>query len=117
MRILSFLSAYYCIFSMENDVAIEGFSKDSFFFFSCSASLYKITTTDNLQKKQIIVVNWCYACKRCGEVADHFLLHSPRAYELWSLVFCLFGMHWIMPHRVIELFDFCGRVSLVHIAI
>ena len=88
-----------------------------FFFFSCSASLDNITTTDNIQKKQIIVVNWCYVCKRCGELADHFLLHSPIAYELWSLVFCLFGIHWIMQHWVIELFDFCGRVSLVLIAI
>ena len=66
------LSPYFCIFSMENDVAIEGFSKDSFFF-SCSASLDKITTTGNLQKKQIIVVDWCYVCKRCGELVDHFL--------------------------------------------
>ena len=64
-------------------------------FFSCSASLVKITTTGNLQKKQIIVVDWCYVCKRCGELADHFLLHSPIAYELWYLVFCLFGMQWI----------------------
>ena len=61
-------------------------------FFSWSASLDKITTIDNLQKKQIIVVDWCYVCKRCGELADHSLLHSPApiAYELWSLVFCLF---------------------------
>ena len=86
-------------------------------FFSWSASLDKITTIDNLQKKQIIVVDWCYVCKRCGELVDHFLLHSPIAYELWSLVFCLFGIHWIMPHRVIELFDFCSRLSLVLIAI
>ncbi|XP_030933277.1 TMV resistance protein N-like isoform X2 [Quercus lobata] len=54
---------------------------------------------------------------RCGELADHFLLHSLVAYELWSLVFCLIGIHWIMPHRVIELFDFCSRLSLVLIAI
>ena len=108
-------------------MAIEGFSKDGVYYFyfyfyfyflsSCSGSLDKITTIDNLQKKQIIVVNWCYVCQRCGELADHFLLHSPIAYELSSLVFCLLGIYWIMPHRVIELFDFCGRVSLVLIAI
>ena len=86
------------------------------FFFSCFASLDKITT-DIFQKKQIIVVDWCYVCKRCGELVDHFLLHSPIAYELWSSVFCLLGIYCIMPHKVIELFHFCGRVSLVLIAI
>ena len=34
---------------------------------------------------------------------DH-LLHCPIACELGSLVFCLFGIHWVMPHKVIELF-------------
>ena len=36
---------------------------------------------------------------------DHLLLHCPIACELWSLVFCLFGIHWVMPHKVIELFE------------
>ena len=34
---------------------------------------------------------------------DHFLLHCPIAYELWSMVFCLFGIHWVMPYKVSEL--------------
>ena len=34
---------------------------------------------------------------------DRFLLHYPIAYELWSMVFCLFGIHWIMPYKVVEL--------------
>ena len=44
-------------------------------------------------------------CKRCGEVLDHLLLPCPVAFELWSLVFCLFGLHWVMPHKVIQLFE------------
>ena len=36
---------------------------------------------------------------------NHLLLHCPIAFELWSLVFCLFGIHWVMPHKVIELFE------------
>uniref|UniRef100_A0A7N2MNQ6 Reverse transcriptase zinc-binding domain-containing protein n=1 Tax=Quercus lobata TaxID=97700 RepID=A0A7N2MNQ6_QUELO len=59
----------------------------------------KILTTDNLRKRRIIVLDWCYMCKRCGESVDHLLLHCPIAFELWSLVFCLFGIHWVMPHK------------------
>ena len=72
-------------------------------FFSWFASLGKIITTDNLRKRCVLVLDWCYMCKRCGESVDHILLHCPIAWELWSLVCCLFGIHWVMPHTVIEL--------------
>ena len=42
-------------------------------------------------------------CKRCGESMDHLLLHCLIAYELWPMVFFLFGIHWVMPYKVIEL--------------
>ena len=74
-------------------------------FFSCSASLGKILTTDNLRKRRVLVLDWCYMCKSCGELVDHLLLHCPIACELWSLVFCLLGIHWVMTHKVIELFE------------
>ena len=44
-------------------------------------------------------------CKRCGESVDHLLFHCPIAWELWSLVFYLFGIQWVMPHAVLELFE------------
>ena len=44
-------------------------------------------------------------CKRCGESVDHLLLHCPIASKLWSLVFCLFELHWVMPLKVVELFE------------
>ena len=34
---------------------------------------------------------------------DHLRLHCTIAYELWSMVFCLFGIHWVMPYKVSEL--------------
>ena len=74
-------------------------------FFSWSTSLGKILTTDNLCRRSIIVLDWCYMCQRCGKSVDHLLLHWPIAYELWSLVFCLFGLHWVMPLKVVELFE------------
>ena len=42
-------------------------------------------------------------CKKCGESVDHLLFHSPITYELWSMVFCLFGIHWVMLYKVSEL--------------
>ena len=74
-------------------------------FFSWSTSLGKILTTNNLCKRRIVVLDWCYMCKRCGESVDHLLLHCPVACELWSLMFCLFGLHWVMSLKVIELFE------------
>ena len=44
-------------------------------------------------------------CKNCGESMDHLLLHCPIACELWSLGLCLFGIHWVMPLKVIGLFE------------
>ena len=44
-------------------------------------------------------------CKRCGELVDHLLFHCPLACKLCSLVFCLFGLHWVMSLMVIELFE------------
>ena len=73
-------------------------------FFSWSTSLGKILTTNNLCKRHIIVLDWRYMCKRCGESVDH-LLHCPIAYELQSLVLCLFGLQGVMPLKVMELFE------------
>ena len=44
-------------------------------------------------------------CKKCGESVDHLLLYCPIAFELWSSVFCLFGLHWVMPHLVFDFFE------------
>ena len=53
-------------------------------FFSWTTTLGKILTTDNLWKRHIVVLEWCFMCKRCGESVDHLLLHCPITYE-----FCL----------------------------
>ena len=42
-------------------------------------------------------------CKSCGETVDHLLLHCPIAYELWTMVFYLFGIYGTMLPKVIEL--------------
>ena len=49
------------------------------------------------------MLDWCYMSKRCKESVDHLVLHYPIAYELWSMVFYLFGIHWVTLYKVIEL--------------
>ena len=54
------------------------------------ATFGRILTNDNLWKRQLFVIDWCCMCKR-------------DARELWSTVFSLFGVAWVMPSGVMEL--------------
>ena len=72
-------------------------------FFSWIAALGKILTLENLWYKGVAVVDWCYMCKKSGESMNNLLLHCPIAYELWSMVWTLFGLLWVMPQSVIDL--------------
>ena len=72
-------------------------------FFEWTASYGKILTLDNLRKRQICIVNWCCLCKNSGESPNHLLLHCVVAQSLWSIMFCLFGVFWVMPYRVVDL--------------
>ena len=74
-------------------------------FFSWTAALGKILTLKNLWYKGVAVIDWCYMCKKSEESVNHLLLHCPIAYELWSMVWTLFGLLWVMPHWVFDLFS------------
>jgi hypothetical protein len=73
-------------------------------FFAWLATLDKILTLDNLRKWRVIAIDRCCMCKRDGEFVDHLLLHCDVASTLWSVLFSCFGMSWVMPRRVIDLF-------------
>ena len=62
-----------------------------------------LLTIDNLRNRNLINVDWCCLCKQSGESVDHLLLHCSMALELWSLVFGLFGVDWVMPGKVLHL--------------
>jgi hypothetical protein len=51
------------------------------------------------------VIDKCCMCKRNGESLDHVLLHCDVTYVVWSIIFNRFGMSYVMPRRVIELYD------------
>jgi hypothetical protein len=74
-------------------------------FFSWTATLGKILTIDNLRRRGLILVDWCCMCKESVESPDHLLLHCKVARELWDMVFGLFGVHWVMPRTVLDLFS------------
>ena len=60
-------------------------------------------TIDNLRKRKVWILNWCYMCKRNGESVDHLFLHCPLASDLWSMVLGFFGVSWVMPRTVLGL--------------
>jgi hypothetical protein len=74
-------------------------------FFAWSAALGKILTLDNLRRRHVIVMDRCCMCKRSGESVDHLLLHCDVASAIWSAFFSRFGLSWVMPRRVVDLFD------------
>jgi hypothetical protein len=51
-------------------------------FFGWTMALGKILTHDNLRKRNIVVVDWCYMCKKNSESVDHLLLHCEVASAL-----------------------------------
>ena len=67
-------------------------------FFTWTASLGKILTTDNLRRMNIMLMSWCCMCK-----ADGLFLHCAIAQDLWDMIFSLFGLHWAMPQQVTDL--------------
>jgi hypothetical protein len=77
-------------------------------FLVWSAALGKILTHDNLRKRNVVVIEWCCMCKKNRESMDHLLLHCEVARDLWSCIFILFGIEWVMPRMVLELLTSWG---------
>ena len=73
-------------------------------FFVWTAALGKCLTIDNLRKRKVCILDWCYMCKCSSESVSHLFLHCPVAAEVWDMVFGLFGVSWVMPSFVVGLF-------------
>ena len=63
-------------------------------FFVWIAVLGNILTINNLHKRKVWILDWCYMCKSSVELVDHLLLNCPIVFEMWSMVFTLFGIYW-----------------------
>ena len=42
----------------------------------------------------------CYLCKEKEETNDHLILFCKKATILWSLIFSLFGVQWVLHSSV-----------------
>jgi hypothetical protein len=76
-------------------------------FFVWTATLGPILTIDNLRKRHVIVIDWCL-CNVCGESIAHLLLHCLAAREIWSFIFSMFNILWVMPCGVMDLLSCWG---------
>ena len=72
-------------------------------FFVWTVALGKCMMIDNLRKRKVCILDWCYMCKCYSEIVDHLFLHCLAAMELWDMVFGLFGVCWVMPMTIVEL--------------
>jgi len=55
-------------------------------------------------KKHVIVIDRCCMYKRNGEFVNHLLLHYEVTCALWNAFFNHFGLSWVMPSNVANLF-------------
>nr|XP_023874649.1 uncharacterized protein LOC111987174 [Quercus suber] len=74
-------------------------------FFVWTAALGKCLTIDNLRKRKVWILDWCYMCKCNGESIDHLFFHCLVATDLWAMVLGLFGVSWVMPQSVLGLLE------------
>jgi exonuclease III len=74
-------------------------------FFVWTVTLGRILTIDNLRRRNVMVLDWCCMCKKGAESVEHLLLHCPFVGEVWSMVFGLFGVVWVMPRTILELLE------------
>ena len=74
-------------------------------FFAWAATWGRILTTDNLKRRGYQLVGRCCMCRCNEETISHLLLHCEVAHGLWNFVFRSFGIVWVLPRSVHDLFS------------
>jgi hypothetical protein len=72
--------------------------------FLWATALGRIITVDNLRRQGFYLINRCCLCKKDKETINHFLLHCEFSVDIWHLVLISFGVSWVTPSNVPELF-------------
>ena len=73
-------------------------------FLAWTAAHGKIITLDNLRMRGMVMVNRCWLCEVEEESVDHLLRHCGATSVLWNAFFTWFGLSWVMPCSVKELY-------------
>ena len=86
-------------------------------FFSWNTALGKILTLENLWYKSITVVDWCYMCKKSGELVNRrivffFIVLLLMNYGLWCGLYLVF---YGLCRIVLLIYFRVGKVPLVDI--
>lgn len=71
-------------------------------FFAWEASRNAILTFDTLRKRGQVLVNGCYMCKGHVEMCNHLLLFCLAVLHIWSMVYWLLGVSWVMAGSIRE---------------
>ena len=74
----------------------------------------QILTLDKLMLRGQTLVNRCCTCCCNEESVDHLLISCPVAHSLWMYMLRLFGIDWVMPGSVADIF-FVGIIGLGNI--
>ena len=61
----------------------------------------RISTINQLKRRGWNVSNRCYLCKEKEETSDHLILFCQKATMLWSLIFSILGVQWVL-HSLIK---------------
>lgn len=69
-------------------------------FFAWEAARECILTIDMLKRKGITLTKRCYLCKAAEEFCNHILLTCPAVYNIWSTVYGLMGLNWVISETV-----------------
>lgn len=67
-------------------------------FFGWEVCRESILTIDKLRARGQIIVNRCYLCM--NESCKHLLRWCPIAYGLWSMIYELLRIDWVMVRSV-----------------
>ncbi|CAN1778682.1 Putative ribonuclease H protein At1g65750, partial [Linum perenne] len=64
----------------------------------------RIATIDNLQRRGMVLVNWCVLCTKEKESIDHIFIHCPLAVSIWNRISSNTFLVWL-AQRACEGFD------------
>lgn len=71
-----------------------------------------ILTIDELMRRGMAMMNGCYLCKSVAEIYNHVLLWCLVVHKLWSIVYALLGVNWVMAGSAKnEIWAACNSIS------